>query len=205
VTVADVRAQWLLGIAGVLAVARLVVVPWVAAQNEQRQQLEVLTQRLDRSEGVTGNSEAILAARDALAKDAEAAFGVFPSAADDDPRLSAQRRLTDLATRAGLTVTLFDWLVDGEVAEAGLAYSRASLRLEGPLDKLILMHGALEGSMPFVAVREFQVKARTAVAGPSPAAISANLVLDVFFRPATEAPPPADSPEPPADPQQAPK
>ena len=203
---ADVRAQWLLGIAGALAIARFVVVPWVTAQNEQRQQLEVLTQRLDRSEGVTGNSEAILAARDTLAKDAETAFGVFPSAASDDPRLSAQRRLTDLATRAGLTVTLFDWLVDGEVAEAGLAYSRASLRLEGPLDKLILMHGELEGTMPFVAVREFQVKARNAVAGPSPAAISATLVLDVFFRPASEAPPPpADSKKPSTDRQEASK
>jgi len=204
--VADARAQWLLGIAAALAVARFVVVPWVAAQNEQRQQLEVLTQRLDRSEGVTRNSEAILAARDALAKDAEVAFGVFPSAADDDPRLGAQRRLTDLATRAGLTVTLFDWLVDGEVAEAGLAYGRASLRLEGPLDKLILMHGALEGTMPFAAVREFQVKARTAVAGPSSAAISATLVLDMFFRPATDAAPPAAvAQKPSASPQQAPQ
>lgn len=202
---ADPRAQWLLGIAAALAVARFVGVPWVAAQNEQRQQLDVLTQRLDRSEGVTRNSEVILAARNALTKGGEAAFGVFPSAADDDPRLSAQRRLTDLATRAGLTVTLFDWLVDGEVEEAGLAYSRASLRLEGPLDKLILMHGALEGSMPFAAVRDFQVKARTAVAGPSSAAISATLVLDVFFRPAIEAQPPADLQKPSANPQGASK
>ncbi len=189
---ADARVQWLLGIAGALAVARFVVVPWIDAQNEQRQQLEVLTKRLDRSEGVAGNSAAILAARDALVKDSAATFGVFPDANDGDPRLAAQRRVASLATQAGLKVTLFDWLLDGEVTEAGLAYSRANVRLEGPLDKMVLLHGELEGAMPFAAVREFRVRSNSAAAGPGPDAALATLVLDLFFRPAAQ---PADAQE----------
>jgi len=183
--VADARVRWLLWIAGALAVARFLVVPWVDAQNEQRQQLEVLTQRLDRSEGVARNRDAILIARDALVKDAEAAFGAFPAADDDDPRLMVQRRLNSLATQAGVQLTLFDWLLDGEAGEAGLGYSRASVRLEGPLDRLILLHGELAGSMPFLAVRDLQIRMKSAASGPLGSTASATMVLDAFYRPAS--------------------
>lgn len=187
---ADSRMQWLLGVAGVLAVARLVIVPWAEAQTEQRQQLEVLTQRLDRSEGVVANREVILAAQERLRKDAENTLTVFPLApGDDESRLAAQRRIAALANQAGLTVTLFDWLLDGEVNEAGLAYSRASVKLEGPLDRMILMHGELEASLPFAAVRELQVRSRSAVSGPSSDPASAVLVVDLFYRPVEDAAP----------------
>lgn len=184
---ADTRAKWLLGVAALLAIARFVLVPWVEAQNAQREQLEVLTQRLDRSEGVVRNRDAILQARDGLVQESAAMFSVYPSAADEDPRLAAQRSLNALATRAGLQVTLFDWLLEGEVSEAGLAYGRASVRLEGPLDKLILMHGELEGSMPSAAVRELQVRLRGPAGGPTAAPASASLVIDIFYRPAPSA------------------
>jgi hypothetical protein len=182
--VADARIQWLLGVAGALAVVRFVVVPWVETQNEQRQQLEMLTKRLDRSEGVLQNREAIVAARDALARQSEASFAAFPEAvADDDSRLAAQQRIAALASQAGLQVSLFDWLLDGDVEEAGLAYSRASIKVDGPLDRLILMHGDLESALPFAAIREFQLKLKSPASGPATDPASAVMVLDLFYRP----------------------
>ena len=181
---ADARIQWLLGVAGALAVVRFVVVPWVQAQNEQRQQLEVLTKRLDRSEGVLQNREAIVAARDALSRQSAASFAVFPEAvADDDSRLAAQQRITAMAAQAGLQVSLFDWLLDGDVEAAGLAYSRASIKMDGPLDRLILMHGDLESTMPFAAIREFELKLKSPAGGPTTDPASAVVVMDLCYRP----------------------
>jgi hypothetical protein len=182
--VADARIRWLVGLAGALAVVRFAVVPWVQAQNEQRQQLELLTKRLDRSEGVIQNREAIVAARDALRQESEASFAAFPVAVgDDDSRLAAQQRITAMAAQAGLQVSLFDWLLDGEASEAGLAYSRASIKIDGPLDRLILMHGDLESSLPFAAVREFQLKLKSPTSGPNADPASAVVVLDLFYQP----------------------
>jgi hypothetical protein len=182
--VADARVQWLIGVAGALAVVRFAVVPWLQVQNEQRQQLEMLTKRLDRSEGVIQNREAIVAARDALEQESEASFAAFPVAiGDDDSRLAAQQRITAMAGQAGLKVTLFDWLLDGEAAEAGLAYSRASIKMDGPLDRLILIHGEMESSLPFAAVREFQLKLKSPASGPTADPASAVIVLDLFYRP----------------------
>jgi len=182
--VADNRLKWLLGVAGALAAIRLLVVPWAEAQTEQRQQLEVLTKRLDRSEGVVRNSEAILAAQAGLRDDAAGTMAIFPEApGDDDSRLAAQRRITALAAQSGLTVTLFDWLLDGDVNEAGLAYSRASIKLEGPLDRMILFHGDLEATIPFAAVREVQLRMRSAASAPVSDPTTATLVVDLFYRP----------------------
>ena len=181
---ADARIQWLLGVAGALAVVRFAVVPWVQAQNEQRQQLEVLTKRLDRSEGVIQNRDAIVAARDALAQQSEASFAAFPLAiGDDESRLVAQQRITAMAAQAGLQVSLFDWLLDGDVEAAGLAYSRASIKMDGPLDRLILMHGDLESALPFAAVREFELKLKSPAGGPTTDPASVVMVLDLFYRP----------------------
>jgi hypothetical protein len=183
--VADSRIQWLFGVAAALAVARFMVVPWVQAQNEQRQQLEVLTQRLDRSEGVLQNREAVLTARDLLAKDAESGFSAFPLAAgDDESRLAGQRRVTAMATEAGLQVTLFDWVLDGSAEEPDLAYARASVKMAGPLDRLILLHGDLEGQLPFAVLRKFELKPRSPARGPDSDPASALMVIDFYYRPA---------------------
>ena len=56
-----------------------------------------------------------------------------------------------------MKVTLFDWIVDGESAKAGLAYGRVNASLQGPLDSLVAVHGQVEGEMPFerIAMLEF--------------------------------------------------
>jgi hypothetical protein len=81
-------------------------------------------------------------------------------------------------------VALFDWIVDGESAKAGLAYGRVNASLQGPLDSLVAVHGQIEGEMPFAAVRE--VKLETPGGGASGLAADTAtllLVIDLFYRP----------------------
>ena len=194
---ANPRVRWMLVIVAVLAALRLVIVPWVNMQNEERQQLELLTHRLDRATGVVGNKDAILAARAKLTKETAASRAMFPAASEPENfRLDAQRNIVAIATGGGLKVSLFDWILNGEVSGAGLAYGRASVKLEGPFDRLISVHGELEGSLPHAAIREFNVSLRTPVTGPSNAAAIATIIVDLFYRPAAQ--PPAQAPPAPA-------
>ena len=193
---ADSRVRWLLGLALVLVALRFAVVPWAQAQVERRQQLEVLTQRLDRSAGVVEDKAAILAAQGRLEKVSKAARAIFPEVEDKERfRLDAQRMLAGIAGRGDVKVTLFDWVVDGESAKAGLAYGRVNATLQGPLDSLVAVHGQVEGEMPFAAVRE--VKLDTPGSGASGLADESAtllLVIDLFYRPAareSSAPTPA--------------
>ena len=188
---ADSRVRWLLGLALVLVALRFAVVPWAQAQVERRQQLEVLTQRLDRSAGVVEDKAEILAAQGGLRKVSTAARAIFPEVDDKERfRLDAQRLLSGIAGRGDVKVTLFDWVVDGEAAKAGLAYGRVNATLQGPLDSLVAVHGQVEGEMPFAAVRE--VKLETPGSGASGLAAESatlQLVIDLFYRPAVREPP----------------
>jgi hypothetical protein len=183
---ADSRTKLLLAAAAALAAVRLVIVPWVNQQVEQRQQLEVLTQRLDRSQGVVGNKDAIMATQGKLERQVKTAREVFPAVVDQDQfRLEAQRRITAIATQGGLTVSVFDWLLSGNVEAAGLSFGRVSVQFEGPLDKVIAVHGELEGSLPYAAIRELNVRLRSAARGPNQDASTATIVMDLFHRPVT--------------------
>jgi hypothetical protein len=181
--VTDGRIQWLLGLAAVLAVARFVIVPWSQWQVEQRQQLEVLTQRLDRSAGVVNAKEAIMAARNELASRTEAARKPFPVVEDAERfRLESQRQISAIAAGGNTKVVLFDWVLDGDAAEAGLAFGRVNAKLAGPLESLVAVHGALEGKMPHAAIREAKVEFGRGVSGLGPTPAGITVTLDLYYR-----------------------
>lgn len=181
----DARVRTLLVLAAVLAALRFAVVPWMQQQAEQRQQLEVLTQRLDRSVAVVQNAGAMQAALGKVVEVTEAARAPFPLVDDRERfRLEAQRMLAGIAQRGGVSVTLFDWVVDGEAPQAGMAYGRVNASLSGPLDSLVAVHGALEAEMPFAAVREVKLDlSRGARPGLSKDPATLVLVMDLYFRP----------------------
>lgn len=189
----DSRVRWLLGLAAVLVALRFVVVPWTQAQDERRQQLEVLTQRLDRSAGVVEDKQQIMAAQGKLRVATQASRAIFPQVADKEQfRLDAQRTLSRIASRGGVRVSLFDWVMDGEAARAGLAYGRVNASLEGPLESLVSVHGQIEAEMPFAAVREVKLGASRGGASKLDAEPATLIfVIDLFYRPtgASAAPP----------------
>ena len=187
----DSRVRWLLGLALVLAAMRFVVVPWAESQVEQRQQLEVLTQRLDRSASVVASSKDLLAAQGKAATATEAARKPYPVVADAEQfRLEAQRTLSGIAGRGGVKVVLFDWVLDGDAPKAGLAYGRINASLEGPLDSIVAVHGQIEAEMPYAAVREVKLEfGRESSDGLSAMGTTLALVMDLYYRPAAAAPP----------------
>jgi hypothetical protein len=192
--VGDARVRWLLGLALVLAALRFIVVPWTQSQVERRQQLEVLTRRLDRSAGVVANADAIRGALGKMTASTAIVRQRFPQVADKDNfRLEAQRMLAGIASRGGAKVVLFDWVVDGDAPQAGLAYGRVNARIEGPFDSLVSVHGQIEAEMPFAAVREVTLDfTQDGVSGLSSGTTMVALVMDLYYQPA--APVPATSP-----------
>ena len=177
------RRRMLLAIAATLAVARLVVVPWVEAQGAARERLQVLTQRLDRSAAVIGSREKVLAAREELRAATELALGPFPVADSVDAfRLDAQRQVAGIVESVGLQVSLFDWLLDGQVDKAGLRSGRIRLQVEGPVGDVARLHGELEGRLPFLAARDVQVNFQGMGPDLSEVRASLTLVADLYYR-----------------------
>lgn len=179
----DVRARWLLGLALALAVVRFVLVPWTSAQVEQKQRLELLTARLDRSVGVVFGEKSILEAQGKVTAAAAETRSRFPEVVDKEHfRLDVQRQLAAIASRGGVKVGIFDWIVDGSAQEAALEYGRVSTSLEGPLDNLVAVHGQIEGEMPFAAIREVRVELGRGESGLTATPARISLVMDLFYR-----------------------
>jgi uncharacterized membrane protein affecting hemolysin expression len=64
------RRNTLIAVALVLAVLQFLVVPWIASQSEARERLQVLTNRLVRSQAVLENKAAIQSAERAMIAEA---------------------------------------------------------------------------------------------------------------------------------------
>ena len=176
------RYRWLGGIALLLAGLRFLLVPWIQSQSVQSERLQTLTAKLDRSQSLTGNSEAINRTHDRLVKDLESIRGRFLEAPDAQGfKLDAQRQINQIASSIGLKVALFDWLLDGTEDDAGLAYGRAKFRIEGSLRDVIRLHGEIEGQLRSAAVREFDLELQSPVSGPSLDGAAATLVVDLYY------------------------
>jgi hypothetical protein len=181
--VAENRTQWLLGAVVLLAAIRFGLVPWVESQAEQRDRLQMLTQRLDRSEGVVANREAIVAARERLAKEAEGYRERFSRfATTDEFRLVTQQRFTGLMQANGANVRVFDWVLDGDVPDSGLSYGRARVTLEGPFRDVVRAHAELEAVMRAGAIREFTVTARAPSPEPGDTLVEGLMLVDLYYR-----------------------
>jgi len=148
---------------------------------------------------VVQNAEAMQSARGKVVAVTEATRAPFPEVGDKDRfRLDSQRTLAGIAQRGGVSVTLFDWVLDGEAAQAGMAYGRVNASLAGPLDSLVAVHGAIEAEMPYAAVREVKLDlARGVKPGLAKDPATLALVMDLYYRPATAAQAPAAAPSTP--------
>ncbi len=180
---ADKRLGTLLAVVAVLAALRFVIVPWARAQDDAHDRLTVLTQQLDRSVGVVQNREAIGKAHAALDSEMTALRTRFPAVPDAQQfRLDAQRGIEQLTRTSGMQLRMFDWIMDGQVADAGLSYGRAKLNLAGSLAGAARLQAELEGGLPHVMVRESQLDLRSPSTVDPEALVDLTLTVDVFYR-----------------------
>lgn len=179
------RNRLLLGVALALAAVKFLLMPWIEAQSASRESLQVLSRRLDRSEGVIRNREDIrLAVKqiDASTRDARAIFPASPDA--ETFRLESQRQASAIATAAGgVSVKVFEWVLDGEAGDARLAFSRARLQLDGQFRQLVLAQSRLESQLPHVVLRQLNFVAPSPIDQPNESQSTLTLVIDFYYRP----------------------
>ena len=176
------RYRLLLIFALVLAAIRFVIVPWVAHQGERRDSLQVLTQRLDRSETLVGARESILKQAGTLTAATRAARARYPVAQNSDEfRLLAQQQFSMLAQEAGIMITVFDVLLEGEQQEANLKFVRARVQIQGALNRVARFHGEIEGRMPHAAVRSFRIDSPMPIAGPGDPTVQGSMTVDLYY------------------------
>jgi hypothetical protein len=177
------RTRLLLIVVGVLLLLRFGVVPWVRSQNEAHDQLEVLTNRLDRSLGVVNNRQPLQAALTRVRADVETLRKRYPAVPNSSQfRLEVQRKLGDVAAANSVQLRTFDWQVDGDVPAAGLAYGHVRVTVEGPLKNVVRLHGSLEGELPYIAVRDLNMNFTSASTADAQVTTTASFVIDVYFR-----------------------
>ena len=172
----------LLLLAALLAI-RFAVMPWMEWAEGTRGELEVLTQRLDRSVGVVANSAAIRSSRQRLAERSAALRPLFRNAADaEDFKLATQQEVTGWFADSGARLEVFDWLVTEEdkTSNAVLRRARARVQLAGGLRALAMLQGKLEASMPAAVVREVRVRVVGSADNPSDLAANMTLVIDFY-------------------------
>ena len=173
------RVRILMGLAGALAIARFVLVPWLGAQGELYDRLYAVTRQLDRAEAVVVAGPDLQARRDDLARTvAELAARAPQAQSGSEHRVQVQRQLRAAVESAGLKVQLFEWVFDGESAPTGLAFGRVRMQLEGTLREIAEAHVMIEAGLPHVFVRSLAVKVRT-----RGSAAGATVELDLYYQP----------------------
>lgn len=176
--------RWLLAFAALLAAVKFLLLPWLDHQAEGVERLEVMTQRLDRSVGVIANREAIIKAVEQVESSTVAARLRFPDVSDPQGfRLTVQQGLGGAAAQASVNVRVFEWIVDGEVKPARLAFSRARVQMDGGFRTLAAFQASLEGEYPNMTIREINLSAPAMIGAPDESLASLTLVADFFFRP----------------------
>jgi len=176
------RVRILFGLAGALAVARFVLVPWLGAQADLHDRLYAVTRQLDRAEAIVAAGPDLQARRDTLAESvAELAARAPQAESGSEHRVQVQRELRSAVEAAGLKVQLFEWVFDGESTPTGLAFGRVRMQFEGTLREVAEAHVAIEAGFPQVFVRSLAVNVRNR--GNLLGTAGATIELDLYYQP----------------------
>lgn len=177
------RKKLLIGLALSLAVVRFLILPWISSQDDVRDQLEVLTKRLDRSTGVLLNRDAITNTLLRIEKANATDRSRFPISEDAESfRLEAQQRVTGIVESQSLRIDVFDWVFDGPPDASGLGFVRGRIYLKGDMRRLALLLGSLEGDLPNMVVREALYSFENPVSGSGEFRATMTLVADFHYR-----------------------
>ena len=176
------RYRQLLWLAVGLASVRFIIFPWFDLQADWRDQLDVLTQRLDRSEALLASQAAIEQTLSRVRKEHQTLFIRFPVATDDESfKREAQQSISTIATELGLRVTYFDWLEAVDSVDE-LDAQRVRMTVEGGMRSLALFQGELEARMPHLFIRGVSYDLRTPIGGSWEFPSSATWTFDLHYR-----------------------
>ncbi len=177
------RRRFLVGLLLALLAIKFVVLPWVESQGDAREQLDILTQRLDRSTGVVLNRRAITASLSALEKANTSDRGRFPESANVESfRLEAQQRVTSIVQSQTLQLEAFDWVLEELPRESNLGFVRGRMTVRGDMRAVASLLGTMEGELPNMVVREVSYNMESPALGPHGHRAIMTQVADFYFR-----------------------
>lgn len=175
------RYRRLLMVAVVLAGLRFGVVPWLDWQAAQHDRLQVVSQRLDKSEALLKNTDLLMPALQKIEDEVRQLREPFPSGVREDQfKRESQQQITALVESLGLTVDYFDWL-DAVEAPAGLSGQRARFTISGGMRDLALMQGELESKISHLFVSEVSYRFSGVIAGAWPTPSAITISADLYY------------------------
>ncbi|MBM4231538.1 MAG: hypothetical protein FJ184_12470 [Gammaproteobacteria bacterium] len=179
------RSRLLIALLGALLAVRFAFLPWWEQQQAAIESLQVVTDRLDKSEAVIRYREQILASARSLEQEVAAVLNKLPESDDDESfRLSRQQQLTEKLQAAGLRLNVFDWTLAGNLDGASLRFSRFRLQSTGDIASIARFVSGLEVEGPSIIIRDLIVTPRNPLRDSAPGAtVEFSVVADAYFRP----------------------
>jgi hypothetical protein len=154
----DPRLRWLAFVALFLAVIRFFLLPLIEFRSELRNETEVLTRRLDRSEAVLKNSSQIKEIESKLEQSFVSTQALIPRFDGVEPfRLSTQQSVALVVTETATSLTLFDWAFEDAVPSSKLRFSRARIIISGEMSSIARLQSIIGSRFPNAVVREWSV------------------------------------------------
>jgi len=178
------RTRLLLTALIALLAARFFILPWVDRMGESRDNLRVLTDRLDRSEAVFSNREKLTTALSDLEARVAKMRAVYPEVEDLSAfQLAQQQEINRLLQEAGLQLVVFDWTLSGDVEDSTLGFARFRLQARGEVRAQAKFMASIEIGFLNLSVREMgvsPVNAQQVAQQGGSSELSA--LVDVYFR-----------------------
>lgn len=174
------KQKLLLGVLGLLLLAKFVFVPWAETQDEQVQALEVLFKKLQRSELLLTSEQQLNQMHAEFQQQQQALVQLLPQAESTEQyKLALQQQIQDEIGRQGLSLELFDWLSQVPVDAYTVQKATVTLRVSGAVKSVITLHQWLQ-QQPFIQLSQIDISWNGALqVGTQPQFV---VVLTVFYR-----------------------
>lgn len=142
----------------VLVMLRFVVVPFLDYQAETKEQLELLTQQLDKAEQLMRSKEQLQQAKKASEQQLKQLSELFYKEENSAQfRLNQQQFVQQQLHAFQTEVSFFDWLGQKQLADGQIEVHQARIILQGSFSDLMRAYTEVIAAMPTVRVSEFEL------------------------------------------------
>lgn len=179
----DARVRVLLYVALFLAGIQFLILPSIEFRSNLRDEVLILTNRIDRAEAVLNNKAQLEQISADLERSSAAVLQLIPSPPNEDAfRLTTQQMVTSMVLETGSTLSVFDWAFGGEVEGTEIRFVRSRITVSGDVSSLAKFQSLLDARSSNALVREWSLIAERDVVRGTPAKAALNAVIDFHYR-----------------------
>ncbi len=153
----NTKKSILLGLLGLLLAIKFVIQPWLVYLDEQQQELQTLTKKLNKSEALLQVRSEVEANEKALKKQTQQLLQTIALTKDAAAyRIEFQQQLQMMLESYQVQLVLFEWLSDSELNAFSASRGRVSMRLKGSVADIARSHVAIEQQMKNVTFSDLK-------------------------------------------------